>query len=215
MSDRNPPLTPDLLMHAYAAGVFPMAETRGAQDIFWVDPRRRGILPIGGFHISRSLARRMRRGGFDVTVDAAFTDVVAGCADREETWINAEIARVYTDLHLSGHAHSVEIWQDGALSGGVYGVAVGGAFCAESMFSRRTDASKIALAFLMDRLKRAGFVLCDTQFLTDHLSSLGGIEIARSVYKRHLAEALQLRPDFAAPGPATSQEVVQRSTQTS
>ncbi|KNG92628.1 leucyl/phenylalanyl-tRNA--protein transferase [Pseudaestuariivita atlantica] len=215
MSDRAPPLTPDLLMHAYAAGVFPMAETRGANEIFWVDPRKRGIMPLRRFHISRSLARRMRRGGFDVTINAAFEDVVAGCADREETWINDDIARVYTDLHHMGYAHSVEVWQDGMLSGGVYGVAVGAAFCAESMFSRRTDASKIALAFLVDRLIRAGFTLCDTQFLTDHLASLGGIEIDRADYKARLRRALVLHPDFTAPDPATAQDVVQRNTHTS
>ncbi len=215
MSDRSPPLTPDLLMHAYASGVFPMAETRGSNEIFWVDPRRRGILPIGGFHMSRSLARHLRRGGFDVTLNAAFDAVVAGCADREETWINDEISSVYSALHMMGHAHSVEVWQDGKLTGGVYGVAVGGAFCAESMFSRRTNASKTALAYLMDRLARAGFTLCDTQFLTDHLASLGGVEIERAVYKRRLRAALELRPDITAPPPADAQGVVQRSTQTS
>jgi len=215
MSDRSAPLTPDLLMHAYAAGVFPMAETHGAQDIFWVDPVRRGILPIDGFHISRSLARRMRAGGFDVTFNAAFADVVHGCADREETWINSDIARVYNELNMMGHAHSVEIWHGGLLTGGVYGIATGAAFCAESMFSRQTDASKIALAFLIDRLGRAGFELCDTQFITDHLASLGGVEIDREEYKQRLGIAIRSRPDFTAPPPATAQEVVQRNIQTS
>lgn len=215
MSNRIPPLTPDLLLHAYATGIFPMAEARGAQEVFWVDPRRRGILPLDRFHISRSLAKHLRKGAYEVTVNRAFEAVVEGCADRDETWINDDIKRVYARLHRMGHAHSVDVWQDGLLSGGVYGVAVGGAFCAESMFSRRTNASKTALAFLIDRLRRAGFTLCDTQFLTDHLASLGGIEIDRAVYKKRLSIALRLDPNFETPGAATGHEVVQRNTQTS
>jgi leucyl/phenylalanyl-tRNA--protein transferase len=209
-------LTPDLLLSAYARGLFPMAESRDAAEVLWVDPRYRGVLPIDGFHISRSLARRMRRGGYAVTLDRAFADVVDACADRDETWINAEIRTLYLALHARGHAHSLEVWQDGALAGGVYGVVLGAAFFGETMFSRVTDGSKIALAHLCHHLKRQGFVLFDTQFLTPHLASLGAVEISREAYHRRLAEALSLPADFAPDAPlAPGHEVVQRSTQTS
>ena len=208
-------LTPQLLLHGYSIGIFPMAEHRDDAEIFWVDPKRRGVLPLEGFHISRSLARRMRRGGYRITVDADFAGVVAGCADRAETWISDALRRHYLTLHAMGHAHSLEVWEGPVLIGGVYGVALGAAFFGESMFSRRTDASKIALAHLVDRLNRAGFTLFDTQFLTDHLASLGGIEIPRAEYHRRLDAALSRQADFLAPGPAAAQEVIQRNTQTS
>lgn len=209
-------LTPDLLLHAYTIGVFPMAEHRNDPEIFWVDPRRRGVFPLDGFRISRSLARAIRRMDYRVTVNRDFAGVVDACADRPETWINSEIARLYQDLHDMGHAHSLEVSADGRLIGGVYGVAIGGAFFGESMFSRRTDASKIALAWLVDRLVTAGFVLFDTQFLTDHLASLGAVEISRSAYRAQLADALQVRADFTAPAlPRDPQSVLQRRTQTS
>ena len=209
-------MTPELLLHAYRSGIFPMAETRDDPDIFWVDPRWRGIFPLDGFHISRSLARRLRRDDYKVTLNAAFERVIDGCADRDETWINAEIRALYTELHREGQAHSIEVWMEGELVGGVYGVVIGSAFCGESMFSTRTDASKIALAWLVDLLCRAGFTLFDTQFVTPHLASLGGIEISRTAYRTLLAEALERQADLAAtPLAASGQEVVQRSTQTS
>lgn len=209
-------LTPQLLLNAYASGVFPMAETRDAADIFWVDPRRRGIFPLDRFHISRSLARRMRRGGYDIRINSDFAGVVHGCADREETWINPEIFRLYMQLHALGFAHSLEVWDKDELIGGVYGVTLGRAFFGESMFSRRTDASKIALAYLVDRLNMAGFTLFDTQFITPHLASLGAQEIPRGQYHLLLEKALEDEADFTDPPlPRSAQEVLQRNTQTS
>ncbi|RYH02718.1 leucyl/phenylalanyl-tRNA--protein transferase [Salipiger sp. IMCC34102] len=209
-------LTSDLLLEAYRKGVFPMAEDRNATEVFWVRPRFRGILPLNGFHVSRSLAKTVRRGGFTATADMAFEAVVEGCADREETWINGPIFDVYRKLHAEGHAHSVEIWAEKTLVGGVYGVAIGAAFFGESMFSTRTDASKVALLCAVDRLRRAGFTLFDTQFLTAHLASLGGIEIPRARYEVLLAEALTNQAAFGGPGPVpVDQALVQRMTQTS
>ncbi|MFP4449853.1 MAG: leucyl/phenylalanyl-tRNA--protein transferase [Rhodosalinus sp.] len=209
-------LTPALVLRAYAVGLFPMAERREDEEIFWVDPRRRGVIPLDGLRISRSLAKRLRRDDYSVTVDADFEGVIDACADRDETWINAEIRRLYTALHRLGHAHSLEVWIDGELAGGIYGVTLGAAFFGESMFSLRRDGSKIALAWLVDRLRQAGFVLFDTQFLTPHLASLGGVEISRTEYHRKLAEALARHADFTAPPlPASGQLVVQRNTQTS
>ena len=149
-------LTPELLLHGYSIGIFPMAEHRDDPEVFWVDPRRRGILPLDGCHVSRSLAKAMRRSDLQVRVNHDFDGVVAACADRSDTWINAEIARLYSALHKSGHAHSMELWDGPDLVGGVYGVTLGAAFFGESMFSRRTNASKMALAALVDRLNRAG-----------------------------------------------------------
>ncbi len=208
-------ISPELLLHGYAIGVFPMAEHRDDPEIFWVDPKRRGVVPLDGFHISRSLARRIRRGRFTVTIDRDFAGVVDGCADRAETWINAEIRALYLDLHARGHAHSLEVWEGETLIGGVYGVVLGAAFFGESMFSRRTDASKIALAYLVDRLRRGGFRLFDTQFLTDHLASLGAVEITRAEYHRQLSVAIEREADFTGPPPATAQGVIQRNTQMS
>jgi len=208
-------LTPELLLHAYAAGVFPMSEARDDPEVFWVDPRRRGIIPLNGFHISRSLARRIRRGGYEIRVDSDFAGVLSACADREETWINDTIFALYMALHRMGHAHALEVWQEDELVGGVYGVALGAAFFGESMFSRRTDASKIALAYLVDRLREGGFRLFDTQFVTEHLKSLGGVEISRAVYRERLAQALQAGADFTAPRTPTPQDLLQRMTQTS
>ncbi len=209
-------VTPHLLLQAYASGIFPMAETRESAEVFWVDPKARGIIPIGGFHMSRSLRRRIRQAPFGITVNSDFAGVVRGCAEREETWINPTIFDLYGQLHRAGFAHSLEVREGGALVGGVYGVALGAAFFGESMFSRRRDASKIALAYLMDRLRAAGFRLFDTQFLTDHLASLGGIEISRADYRLRLREALAQSADFVAaraiPDP---QVLLQRSSQTS
>ncbi|MEM6374645.1 MAG: leucyl/phenylalanyl-tRNA--protein transferase [Pseudomonadota bacterium] len=191
-------LTAQHLLQAYATGIFPMAESRDDSGVFWVDPRQRGVLPLNGFHISRSLARRMRRGRYDLALNTTFPAVLDACAAREETWINEEIRALYLSLHEIGHAHSFEIWQDGALAGGVYGVTLGGAFFGESMFSARTDGSKLALAHLVAHLRRCGFVLFDTQFLTPHLASLGAIEIPRAEYRSRLAEALDLDADIHA-----------------
>lgn len=195
----RPRLTPDLLLRAYAMGVFPMAESAADPELHWIDPSQRGILPLDGFHISRSLAREIRRGGFEIRANSDFSGVIAGCAERETTWINAEITGLCLALHRSGHAHSLELWENGRLAGGTYGITLGRAFFAESMFSRRRSASKIVLAFLTDRLRRRGFTLCDTQFLTPHLASLGGIEISRAEYHARLHEALGGEADFLAP----------------
>ena len=212
----DPPLTAELLLGAYASGIFPMAEARDSAEIFWVDPRRRGILPLDNFHISRSLRRSLRKEDWTITINCDFEDVVAACADRPETWINGEIARLYSELHAAGHAHSLEVREGAALIGGIYGVTLGAAFFGESMFSRRTDASKIALAYLVDRLHRAGFRLFDTQFVTDHLRSLGAVEIDRGTYRRLLAAALRQKADFTAAGPPPSaQDLLQRNTQIS
>lgn len=210
----SPQLTCELLLYAYANGVFPMSEGRDDPDIFWVDPRMRGVVPLDGFRISRSLARTMRRGHFTVTIDAAFDDVVRGCADRDETWINDTIFDLYGALFRRGDAHSVEVWQDGALVGGVYGVVIGAAFFGESMFSRATDASKVALAYLVDILRRGDFKLFDTQFITPHLASLGAIEIPRATYRKELAAAIAAPARFAGPVPS-AQDVIQRNAQTS
>ncbi|WP_375691025.1 leucyl/phenylalanyl-tRNA--protein transferase [Pseudooceanicola sp. LIPI14-2-Ac024] len=209
-------LTPELLLHAYTVGIFPMAEGRDDPEIFWVDPRRRGIFPLDGFHVSRSLARAIRRMDYTVTVNRDFAGVVDACADRDETWINDEIAQLYHDLHDMGHAHSLEISAGGRLIGGVYGVAVGAAFFGESMFSRRRDASKIALAWLVHRLNAAGFTLFDTQFITPHLASLGAVEITRAAYHSRLRDAIRRPADFTAPPvPRDPQAVLQRSSQIS
>ena len=208
-------LTPEILLHGYSIGIFPMAEHRDDPEIFWVDPRRRGVFPLDGFHISRSLSRAMRRTRFTITTNTAFNDVVTGCADRADTWINAEIFSLYAQLHTLGHAHALEVWEDDMLVGGVYGVTLGRAFFGESMFSRRDNASKIALACLVDRLNRGGFTLFDTQFLTPHLASLGAQEITRAAYHARLEMALMKTADFTAPAAASAQEVVQRMTQMS
>ncbi len=202
-------LSPDLLLQAYGAGVFPMAEGREAADIHWVDPQRRAIFPMDGFHVSRSLARHIRRLQPQVTVDQDFAGVVRACADRPETWINQEIFDAYTALHRLGHAHSVEVWDQGQLIGGTYGVVLGAAWFGESMFSRATGGSKIALTYLIQRLSDGGFQLFDVQFLTAHLASLGAVEIPRAAYRRQLATAIRAEARFFQPGTS------QRSTQTS
>jgi leucyl/phenylalanyl-tRNA--protein transferase len=193
-------ITPDILLRAYAMGIFPMSDGRDDPDIHWIDPRRRGVLPLDGFHISRKLARRIRSGPFRVTVDQAFEAVVEACADRGETWISHRIQRLYVQLHGLGFAHSIEVWEGDDLVGGVYGVTLGAAFFGESMFSRTTDASKVALAHAVHRLRAGGFRLFDTQFLTPHLASLGGMEVSRAEYHRQLAEALGETADFYPAG---------------
>ena len=183
-------IDPDLLLRAYSIGVFPMSDSRDAADLFWVEPRKRAILPIDGFHLSRSLRKTLRAGAFEVRRDTAFAEVIRLCAGRDETWINDEIERSFVRLHELGHAHSIECRQDGVLVGGLYGVRLGGAFFGESMFSTRTDASKVALAWLVARLKVGGFRLLDCQFMTEHLRSLGAIEMSQKEYLALLASAL-------------------------
>jgi leucyl/phenylalanyl-tRNA--protein transferase len=216
MKDDVPEITPTLLLQAYASGVFPMAEAADSDELFWVDPRRRGVLPLDGLHVPRRLARSFLRGEFEIGIDRDFAAVVAACADRPETWINPQILRLYRELHRMGYAHSVEIWQDGALAGGLYGVALGGAFFGESMFSRRRDASKFALIALVARLNAGGFRLLDTQFVTAHLERLGAVEISRAAYHQRLQAAVNRRADFLAlPRDAARQSLLQLSTQTS
>ena len=213
-------LTPEMLLRTYAAGIFPMGESGGASALFWVDPEWRGILPLDRFRISRRLQGKLRRKICDVRCDTAFEQVLRRCAlrtpERPSTWINQEITRLYTELFHMGHAHSVECWQDDELIGGLYGVSIGGAFFGESMFSRVTDASKIALAHLVARLKRGGYRLLDTQFATRHLRQFGAIEIARGEYRALLAAALQVKAGFYL-GPLEPEELEFRQslTQTS
>ncbi len=199
-------LTPELVLNAYAVGIFPMAETRDDPELYWIDPERRGILPLDGFHVPRSLRRALRRAPYEVRIDTAFREVVAGCAastpDRPESWINDELRVVYGALFDGGHAHSVECWRDGALVGGLYGVALGGAFFGESMFSRAEDASKIALVHLVARMEAGGFRLLDTQFVTAHLARFGAIEIPREDYRSRLRIALRTRAEFLVDVPA-------------
>lgn len=187
-------LTPELLLRAYAVGIFPMAEGRQDPEIHWIDPRRRGVLPLDAFHVPRRLKRRLRQGHFRVTCDRAFAAVVEGCAapgpGRRDTWINPVIEQLYAGLYEMGFAHSVEVWEGETLVGGLYGVALGAAFFGESMFSRATDASKVALAHLVARLRAGGFTLLDCQFITPHLASLGAIEIDRADYLAALVSAV-------------------------
>jgi leucyl/phenylalanyl-tRNA---protein transferase len=193
-------LTPDILLQAYAAGIFPMAESADDPELFWVDPRRRGIIPLDAFHVPRRLKRVLRRGRFAVRCDTAFAAVMRGCAEASETrpstWINDEIMRLYTALFARGAAHSVECWHGAELVGGLYGVSLGAAFFGESMFSRASDASKVALVNLVARLRQGGYRLLDAQFVTPHLAQFGAIEITRARYRRLLAEALRYRADF-------------------
>jgi len=193
-------LTPDSLLEAYAAGIFPMAESADDPELFWVDPTRRGIIPLDAFHVPRRLGRVLRRGSFAVRCDTAFEAVIRACAEasdtRPTTWINDEIVRLYSALFARGAAHSVECWHDGELVGGLYGISLGTAFFGESMFSRVSDASKIALVHLVARLQLGGYRLLDTQFLTPHLAQFGGVEVTRSRYHRMLAEALRYRAVF-------------------
>lgn len=208
-------LSAELLLSGYARGIFPMAASRDDPELHWFAPRLRGIIPLHGFHISRSLAREIRRETFTISTNGAFAEVVEGCGDRSETWINTGLRRLYDELHAAGFAHSLEVWQDGTLAGGIFGVTLGGAFFGESMFSRAPNASKVALAYTVDRLITAGFRLFDTQYLTTHLSSLGAIEIPRADYEHRLAAALTVEADFAAAPVPSAHSVLQRMTQIS
>ena len=193
-------------MRAYAIGIFPMASRRSDPSVHWVAPTMRGVLPLATFHIPRRLRRRLDDGSFDVRCDTAFAAVIAACAEprggHPETWINAQIARVFCELHDRGHAHSVETWRDGELVGGLYGLALGGAFFGESMFSRQTDASKIALVHLVARLRLGGFALLDIQFVTPHLQQFGAIELPAASYLQQLDQALRRTARFYGDPPA-------------
>ncbi len=229
-------LDPDVLLRAYASGIFPMADKADSPDVFWVEPRRRGVLALDRFHLSHSLAKTLKSERFTLTADRAFDAVLAGCAEpvpgRTETWINPMISEAYRDLHRIGQAHSVEAWtDDGTLAGGLYGVRLGGAFFGESMFTRVRDGSKAALAALVARLKVGSFALLDTQFLTDHLASFGAHEITARAYRAQLATALTVSADFFAldrfagdvsdrpadtvSGPVSGKRIVQLLTQMS
>jgi leucyl/phenylalanyl-tRNA--protein transferase len=191
----------DLLLKAYASGVFPMAESAADPEVFWVRPEARGIIPLDAFHIPRSLRKTVRQRPFDIRIDTDFAGVIDACAEesgnRQTTWINAPIREAYIELFGVGHAHSVEAWHDGRLAGGLYGVTLGRAFFGESMFSRWTDASKVCLVHLVERLRQRGFVLLDTQFTTEHLKHFGAIDIPRRKYEILLEEALRGRANFA------------------
>lgn len=193
-------IDPDLLLRAYATGVFPMAEEATDDEIFWVRPNKRGIIPFDQFHVPRSLAKTIRRGTFEIRYDSDFLGVIAGCAsgtgERARTWINRPIRDAYYKLFQIGHCHTVEAWQDGELVGGLYGVSLGQAFFGESMFSRRTNASKVCLVALVAHLQRKGFKLLDTQFITDHLKQFGAQEIPRRKYEKLLAQAQQEVAEF-------------------
>ncbi len=198
MADEDLPLTPDLLLQAYSLGIFPMGSEGSQEDLYWVDPHERGIIPLDGLHVSRTLRKTIRRGGFEVHVNRDFRGTMVDCAERDETWINDTILDLYTALHHRGFAHSVEIWRDTTRIGGLYGIAIGSAFFGESMFSHERDASKIALVWLVARLRVGGYRLLDTQFTTEHLTSMGGIGISRNRYQAMLQTALRDRADFGA-----------------
>lgn len=222
-------LTPALLLSAYASGLFPMANDRHDPAIHWIEPRRRGVLPLDHFHLPRSLRKTIRSGRFESSFDRDFEQVIRACAEprpeRPRTWLNDELIDLYCGLHRLGHAHSVECWADGRLAGGLYGVSLGAAFFGESMFTRERDASKVALVALIERLLRSGHVLLDTQFVTDHLRRFGAIEVTRDRYRQLLRHALQRRASFygdgvtslstmpsaASAGSGSSQSTTQRS----
>ncbi len=215
-------ITPELLLKAYAYGVFPMAKTRGDSDVFWVQPKLRGVIPLDDFHVPKSLRKRLRQGTFTVTVDTAFPEVIASCAEetseRTDTWINNQIEGLFSSLFEAGLAHSVETWQDGELVGGLYGLAMGAAFFGESMFTRANDASKVALCHLVGILKRGNYVLLDTQFITDHLKQFGAIEVSQKDYLTQLSAALAQQGTFGEPLSQSDLERAlssQPSTQTS
>ncbi|MDG1725808.1 MAG: leucyl/phenylalanyl-tRNA--protein transferase [Emcibacteraceae bacterium] len=216
-------ITPELLLSAYMQGIFPMAESADSDDIFWVDPDERGIFPLDQFHVPKKLAKKIKSEPFKVRINTAFQEVMFKCAeptdnvDRRNTWINKTILTRYNELHEMGYAHSVECWQDQDLVGGLYGVSLNGAFCGESMFHTVTNASKIALVYLVARLKVGGYRLLDTQFVTDHLSQFGAIEISRKEYRARLKEALLVEDSnfYSISEEADGSTILQSVTQTS
>lgn len=213
-------ITPQVLLKAYACGIFPMAESADDTALYWIEPERRGILPLEQLHISRRLARTIRRRQFEVRIDTDFDQVIGGCAaprpGRRSTWINGRIRELYGELFELGFCHTVETWRDGRLVGGLYGVSLGGAFFGESMFSRESDASKVALIHLAARLIAGGYSLLDTQFVTEHLSRFGAQEVTRREYHRRLEQALKLTGDYGRLGADASPDaVLQLVSQTS
>lgn len=213
-------ITPQVLLKAYACGIFPMAESADDPSLYWIEPHLRGVLPLDGFHIPRSLRKTIRSEQFEIRIDSDFEGVVEGCAtpapDRRKTWINAPIRRLYGELFEMGFCHTVEVWRDGEIVGGLYGVRIGGAFFGESMFHRVRDASKVALVYLVARLTAGGFGLLDTQFTTDHLRRFGAIQISRRRYHRLLEDALALDADFhLLPTSTSSDDILQLVSQTS
>ena len=213
-------IDPDVLLRAYAYGVFPMAEARDEDELYWIDPDQRGVLPLNAFHVPRRLVRTIRQEPYEVRIDTAFEQTVLACADetpqRQGTWINDQIVSLYNALFARGHAHSVECWRKNELVGGLYGVSLGGAFFGESMFSLARDASKIALVYLIARLRLGKYRLLDTQFVTDHLRQFGAIEIPRDDYRRQLAEAVAVDADFySMPVDVPPSTVLQSINQTS
>jgi len=205
-------ITPEVLLKAYACGIFPMAESANDPGLYWIEPERRGVMPLETFHVPRRLARLVRQERFEIRIDSDFEGVLDGCAapapGRQRTWINGRIRQLYSSLHGMGQAHSVEAWLDGQLVGGLYGVRLKGAFFGESMFSRVREASKVALVHLAGRLRRGGFTLLDTQFITDHLAQFGADEISRREYQARLEVALRTEADFAAAYTLTGAEVM-------
>jgi leucyl/phenylalanyl-tRNA--protein transferase len=201
-TDLSLDITPQVLLKAYAVGIFPMAESADDPGLFWIEPERRGIIPLDSFHVPRRLSRTVRQAAFEIRIDNNFNAVIDGCAapgrGRQRTWINARIRRLYSDLFDLGHCHTVEAWQDGELAGGLYGVSIGAAFFGESMFTRADDASKVALVHLVDRLKAGGYKLLDAQFITDHLRRFGAIEVNRRAYQKLLDQAIAGKADFFA-----------------
>jgi leucyl/phenylalanyl-tRNA---protein transferase len=214
---QQPDITPDLLLRAYACGIFPMAESPDDPELHWYEPKRRGILPLDGFHVARSLAKRVRADSFEVVADRDFDAVIDACAapapGRENTWINATIRHLYGALHRIGRCHTVEAYENGVLVGGLYGISLGRAFFGESMFHRATDASKVALVHLVARLRRGGYRLLDAQFVTKHLATFGAIEIDRALYQTLLAQALGDEADARTwTGPMTGDEAIRLAT---
>lgn len=213
-------ITPQVLLKAYACGIFPMAESADDNALYWIEPERRGILPLDAIHIPKRLSRSIRQGRFEIRTDSDFDGVIDGCAgsrpERLSTWINKRIRTLYRELYDLGHCHTVEAWREGRLVGGLYGVHLGGAFFGESMFSIERDASKIALVYLAARLRFGGFLLLDTQFVTDHLTRFGAIEVTRDAFQRRLEEALVVSADFfSLPADVSPDSVLQLVSQTS
>ena len=213
-------ITPQVLLKAYAVGIFPMAESADDPGLYWIEPEARGVIPLDRFHLPRRLRRTVAAERFEIRVDHDFAAVIAGCAgagpSRPKTWINARIRRLYGDLFDLGHCHTVESWRDGRLAGGLYGVVLGAAFFGESMFTRERDASKVALVHLVARLKAGGFRLLDTQFTTRHLKQFGAVDLDKRTYQRLLDEAIAAKADFyRAAGGGTGEDILQSVSQTS
>jgi leucyl/phenylalanyl-tRNA---protein transferase len=213
---RSRQITPELLLEAYRCGIFPMAESATSKSLHWYEPEWRGLLPLETFHVPRSLAKDVRRSAFSVTANKAFSEVMTACAaparGRETTWINDDIHALYGALHSDGHAHSIEVWSEGTLVGGLYGVSLGAAFFGESMFHRATNASKIALVHLVARLKRAEYRLLDTQFVTQHLTQFGAIEVHKDAYRNLLSQATSRKAREAFGEPLSGEDAVQLAT---